>query len=76
VARRKRRKANTHRKVGRPRRVIDVTAVRERLGRGESLRSIGRALMVSHATLLAHLRQAGLVDEINRRASWNLQSTL
>jgi DNA-binding transcriptional ArsR family regulator len=77
MARRKRKKVqHTPRRVGRPRKRIDVTAVRARLLNGESLRSVSRALMVSHSTLLAHLRRAGLVDEINRRASWNLQSPL
>jgi len=62
VARRKRKKAqDAPRRPGRPAKRIDLTVVRERLGRGESLRSIGRALMVSHSTLLAHLRRAGLI---------------
>ena len=74
MARRKRK--NAPRKVGRPAKRIDVAAVRARLLNGESLRSVSRALMVSHSTLLAHLHRAGLVDEINRRASWNLQSYL
>jgi hypothetical protein len=56
-----RRRKNAPRKVGRPAKWIDVAVVRARLGRGESLRSIARALMVSHATVLARLREAKLI---------------
>jgi DNA invertase Pin-like site-specific DNA recombinase len=64
MARRKRKKAqHAPRMVGRPAKRIDVPAVQERLGRGESLRSIARALMVSHATLLARLREAKLMAD-------------
>jgi hypothetical protein len=59
VARRKRK--NAPRRVGRPAKRIDLAVVRERLGRGESLRSVSRSLMVSHATILAHFRKAGLI---------------
>jgi hypothetical protein len=56
-----RRRKQAPRKVGRPAKWIDVAAVQERLGRGESLRSISRAMMVSHATILARLREAKLI---------------
>ena len=59
MARRKRK--NAPRKVGRPAKRIDLTVVRDRLGRGEALRSVARSLMVSHATLLLHLKRASLV---------------
>jgi DNA invertase Pin-like site-specific DNA recombinase len=41
--------------LGRPRREIDVDEVRKRLDKGESVRSIGRDLGVSHSLLLKRL---------------------
>jgi DNA invertase Pin-like site-specific DNA recombinase len=41
--------------LGRPRRPIDWTAVRKRVGAGESIRSVARSMKVSHSLLLKGL---------------------
>jgi transposase-like protein len=65
MARRRRRKAqDAPRNVGRPAKRIDLTVVRARLAH-MSLRSVARSLMVSHSTLLAHLKRAGLVTGLD-----------
>jgi DNA invertase Pin-like site-specific DNA recombinase len=40
---------------GRPRRAIDWTSVRKRVGVGESVRSVARSMRVSHSLLLKGL---------------------
>jgi hypothetical protein len=59
--RRKKAQQDAPKRRGRPRKAIDLTVVCTRLRGGESLRSVSRSLMVSHATILAHLRRAKLM---------------
>ena len=49
------------RRRGRPVKVVDLAKATKRLKGRESLRSVARALGISHSTLGEHLRRSGLI---------------
>ncbi len=53
---------NYRRRRGRPSKSVDLALAMKRLKGRESLRSVAKALGVSHSTLREHLQRSGLME--------------